>query len=219
MRDLEGGDRSPCGDKGGYRCQSVALPIVPDAEAVRGDPGFGRHMRRFSKDNARAADRAAAEVDAMPIIRHAVGSGVLAHRRHHDAIAYFDRSHNERTKQMRVTVAFQDSAAVFRHEQAGSVRFRQKDSLALSLHPSGDQFVEDVPEENDADEEVEAGNPRISFFPDSQGEKVNSVFFLEERVSFKPAFSGDNRGNHVLGCFPFQSSVVRGSEEILLLNR
>src|SRR5690606_20002158 len=42
---------------------------------------------RFGEHESRAADRAAAEVDEMPVVRHAIDRRVLAHRRYRDAVS------------------------------------------------------------------------------------------------------------------------------------
>lgn len=48
---------------------------------------FGSDRRGLDHDQASAADRTGAEMDEVPIVREAVVRGILAHRRHGDAVA------------------------------------------------------------------------------------------------------------------------------------
>src|SRR5262249_52660009 len=55
----------------------------------------------FHADEARAADRAAAEVHGMPLVGHAVLGGVLAHRGDEDAVRKRGAAYRERREEFR----------------------------------------------------------------------------------------------------------------------
>ncbi len=62
------------------------LPVVPQAGATMGDPRLRHHTGCLRDDDAGPRDRERAEMLAMPGLRHAIDGGVLAHRRHRDAV-------------------------------------------------------------------------------------------------------------------------------------
>jgi hypothetical protein len=51
--------------------------VFPEAHIARRDSAFGRHRRGFDEDEARAADRAASQVNQMPVGGEAVLTRVL----------------------------------------------------------------------------------------------------------------------------------------------
>ena len=75
-------------------CRSFQMPVSPGVDAA-----LGRHRGGLGNDRRGAADRAAAQVHQVPVVRHAVGGRVLAHRRHHDAVAQGQRALRERIEQ------------------------------------------------------------------------------------------------------------------------
>ena len=75
--------------------------VLPDAEILRTDAAFRRDRGRFGEHQAGAADRAAAEMDEVPVVGEAVRARVLAHRRHEDAIGERDAADRQRIEQMR----------------------------------------------------------------------------------------------------------------------
>ena len=62
------------------------LGVVPDARVPGRDPAVAHDRGRLGEDECRAADRAAPEVDEVPVVRHPLLGGVLAHRRDHDPV-------------------------------------------------------------------------------------------------------------------------------------
>src|SRR5690349_903826 len=71
----------------------------PDARIPRGDASLGSYAARLDAHHGGAAHRAAAEVDEVPIVGHAVLARVLAHRRDEDAVVEFDGSQDERREE------------------------------------------------------------------------------------------------------------------------
>jgi hypothetical protein len=61
--------------------------IAPNTEIFRADPALGQNRGRLRQHQPRATDRAAPEMDEMPVIRETVRARIFAHRRHSDAIA------------------------------------------------------------------------------------------------------------------------------------
>ena len=58
----------------------VDMLVVPYPEIVRRDTAAGGNGDRFGQHERRAADRAAAEMDDVPVVRKAVDRRVFAHR-------------------------------------------------------------------------------------------------------------------------------------------
>ncbi|CAH0310734.1 hypothetical protein SRABI106_04039 [Rahnella aquatilis] len=76
-----------CGFDGfGNLRQFSSLFIVPDPETSRGDTPFRRNRCRFDNHQARAAACQRGVMHLMPVIRHAISGGILAHRRNGDAV-------------------------------------------------------------------------------------------------------------------------------------
>src|ERR1035437_343815 len=76
------------------------MAIIPDAHVSGSDASLGCHRRWLNKDEARAANRAAAEVNQMPIVGHTIHGRVLAHGRNHDAILESHATDRERLKKV-----------------------------------------------------------------------------------------------------------------------
>ena len=62
------------------------LFVVPQTETARRDAGVRRHAGHFAEQKPGAAERAAAEMHQMEIVRHAVLRRIHRHRRHDDAV-------------------------------------------------------------------------------------------------------------------------------------
>ena len=81
------------------RAQRLGLGVVPDARVRRRDPPVAHDRGRLGEDQRRAADRAAAEVDEVPVVRHPVLGRVLAHRRDDDPVPQRDGALRERREE------------------------------------------------------------------------------------------------------------------------
>src|SRR5262249_47549401 len=57
------------------------LRVLPEAEVAWRDAPIARHRRRLDHDQPDPAGGPAAEVDEVPVVRHALARAVLAHRR------------------------------------------------------------------------------------------------------------------------------------------
>ena len=101
MAELHAGDRALRFEKTHDAREFVALRIVPQAEAIWRDASARLGVHDFGENDAGAAHRARSQVLQMPVVGDAVGRRVLAHRRHHDAIARRDRTQRHRLEQMR----------------------------------------------------------------------------------------------------------------------
>src|SRR3954462_12002842 len=77
------------------------MPVVPDTEILRTNPAFRKNSRRFRQDKASSADRTAAEMNEMPLVRVSVDARILAHRRDEYSIGKGEVSNRERIKQAR----------------------------------------------------------------------------------------------------------------------
>ncbi len=87
-------------DEPGDPLQRLEVLFAPDAEILRRNPSFGRDRRRLGEDEARAADRSGGEMGEMPVIGKTVVAGILAHRRHADAIGEGDVAQSEIVEQV-----------------------------------------------------------------------------------------------------------------------
>ncbi len=90
------------GDKDGDTRKPVALLVVPQSEAMLGDAAARFHVAGLDADDTGAADGTRGQVREMPIVGEAVLRRILAHRRHHDAIARLHRAQRQRAEQMRL---------------------------------------------------------------------------------------------------------------------
>ncbi len=73
--------------EGGDPRQRLGVGVAPEAEVGGRDPPLGEDRGRLGDDQPGAAHRAAPEVHEVPVRRHSVDAGVLAHGRHADAVA------------------------------------------------------------------------------------------------------------------------------------
>ena len=67
--------------------------------AFGGDASDGVNVGHFGHDQAGGAEREAAEVHQMPVVRRTVVGIVLAHGRNHDAVRQCQTAHGDRRKQ------------------------------------------------------------------------------------------------------------------------
>src|SRR5688572_29526797 len=74
--------------------------VSPDAQIAWRDSAFRGDRGRLDKDEGCAADGATAEMDEVPVVRKSVTSGILAHGRHHDAIAESDTADRQRAEEV-----------------------------------------------------------------------------------------------------------------------
>jgi hypothetical protein len=90
MRELQGAIRTLRFDKRIDPREHLDVLVFPYAEVELGDAAARFDCGRFRKDDPGAADRAAPQVNQVPIGGESVFGGVLAHRGHGDAIANGD---------------------------------------------------------------------------------------------------------------------------------
>ena len=64
------------------------------------NPPFGRHRRRLDHYQSHPARRPAPEMNEMPVIRHPVRRGILAHRRHDDPVPKRHVAYRELTQKI-----------------------------------------------------------------------------------------------------------------------
>ena len=83
---LNAGDRALGGDEASDALQRFDLFVVPQAKVFGGDTPVGGNRRGFGENQTGTAHRAAAQVHQVPVVGQAVDAGVLAHRRHGDAV-------------------------------------------------------------------------------------------------------------------------------------
>ncbi len=87
VRQLDACNRTLSVDKTGDTLHRFDLFVVPQPEVFGSDAPVRRHRHRFGDDQAGAANGTASQVNQVPVIGQAVDTGILAHRRHCDAIA------------------------------------------------------------------------------------------------------------------------------------
>src|SRR6185295_17288455 len=80
--------------------QAREVVLMVDAEVLRADAAIGAHRCRLSQDKGGAADRAAGEVDEVPITRESVYCRVLTHRRDEDAVGERQGANDEGIEQV-----------------------------------------------------------------------------------------------------------------------
>ena len=105
---LNAGDAPLRMDRADESGETVHVFVPVDTEIVRTDPSFGRDRSRFGEHNRGSADRAAGEMDKMPLVGKPVGAGVLAHRRHDDAVGEGEPAERERIEQVRHRIILYD---------------------------------------------------------------------------------------------------------------
>lgn len=86
MSKLDAGRRALGMNEGHNPGESIDLGILPEAQILGRDSAFWKNGRRLSKHETCTAYGTSGKMHKMPIVREAVDSGVLAHRRHSDAI-------------------------------------------------------------------------------------------------------------------------------------
>ena len=101
VRELDAGHRTAAADDRREPRQQRLMLRVPQAEAVRRDAADRRDVRRFGEHDAGAAHRPRAEMLHVPVVAEPVDGGILAHRRHHDAVARGDGTEADRLEQKR----------------------------------------------------------------------------------------------------------------------
>ena len=101
MRKLNSGERSLRVNKVDDARQAADVSVVVDAEILRADPAGSHHRGGLGHHQRRPADRAAAEVNDVPVVRKPVHARVLAHRRDDNAIGERQRTDRQRIEKMR----------------------------------------------------------------------------------------------------------------------
>ena len=81
--------------------QRLGVIVTPNAEVLWADAAFRQDRGRLCHDQSRATDRAAAEMNEVPIVRVSVVARVLTHRRDEHPIGKRQISNRERVKQAR----------------------------------------------------------------------------------------------------------------------
>jgi len=92
VRELNPGDASLFLHEVGDPPQSGNLLIAPEAEIFGRNPPLGQYGGGFGEDQTGPTDRAAAEVDELPVVGEAIVVGILAHWRDHDPVGERDRA-------------------------------------------------------------------------------------------------------------------------------
>src|SRR5262249_42005200 len=113
MGELNGGNGALLVDETRNGDKRIALAIIPQTGAILGDAAARLHVSCFDAHNAGTADGTCGKMGKMPVIDAAVVRRVLAHRRHHDAVANGYRTQSQRTEEMRIAVALKDAPPVF----------------------------------------------------------------------------------------------------------
>ena len=80
VRQLHSGDAALVVNETNDTPQRLDMSIAPDAKVLRTDAALGQDRGRFGHHQSRAADRATAEMDEMPVVRQTVAARVLTHR-------------------------------------------------------------------------------------------------------------------------------------------
>src|SRR5207245_334941 len=71
VRELDAGDDALRADEVRHALPGDRMRVGPDARIPRRDASLGRDTTRLDADESCAADRAAAEVNEVPVVRHA----------------------------------------------------------------------------------------------------------------------------------------------------
>src|SRR4051812_28880721 len=79
--------------------QHLDVLVAPDAEILGTDAPLGKYGGCLSQDQSGATNRAAAEMNEMPVARESVPARILAHRRDEHPIGKRQISNRERIKQ------------------------------------------------------------------------------------------------------------------------
>jgi hypothetical protein len=100
MGELDAGDRALLAYEVRRAGERLEMPVAPYTQVLWGDAALRRDRCRLGEDQAGAADGAAGEMYEVPIVRHALARGILAHRRDADAVAEGDVAQTELIEQM-----------------------------------------------------------------------------------------------------------------------
>ena len=80
MRELDSGDGAVLFDERRDFAERIGVRLGPDAAVPRCDAAGGGDAARLDHHQSGATDGAAAEVNEVPVGRHPITAGVLAHR-------------------------------------------------------------------------------------------------------------------------------------------
>ena len=98
VRKLHAGN-GPLGfDKSHDWCKRLGVFVVPNSEILRRDAAFRHDRRRFREDQTRSANRPAAEMDKVPLVRQAVVARILAHWGNRNAVGKCDAAQRQWVK-------------------------------------------------------------------------------------------------------------------------
>jgi len=90
VRELHAGNGAVCFDEAEDARERFHVLVAVDTKVHRTDAAIRRHRRCFRENEARTSDRAAPQVDEMPVVRESVDARVLAHRRDDDPVSERD---------------------------------------------------------------------------------------------------------------------------------
>src|SRR5439155_23128579 len=79
--------------------QHLDVLVAPDAKILGTDSSFGKNGRCLSQHQSSATNRAAPEMNEMPVVRESVAARILTHRRDEHPIRKRQISNRERIKQ------------------------------------------------------------------------------------------------------------------------
>src|SRR3984957_7750029 len=141
--ELDAGHRAAAADDCSEPRQQRLMLRLPQAEAVGRDAADCGDVRPFGEHDAGAAHRTRAEMLHVPVITQAIDRGILAHRRHHDAVARGDGTETDRLEQKRCCHAGHGPcgcvAAQYRNDRvlcqstSGAMPFSASSRRALSV--------------------------------------------------------------------------------------
>src|SRR5712664_749625 len=80
--------------------QRLNVIVFPAAQVLRTNPAFGKNGSSFGKHQSRAANRPAAQMHEVPVVRKSVRARVLAHRRNKYAVRKRNIPNRQRIKQV-----------------------------------------------------------------------------------------------------------------------
>jgi hypothetical protein len=80
--------------------QRLDMSVAPNAKIMRADAALRQDRSRFGHYQSRAADRATAEMDEMPVVSQTVAARVLTHWRDKDAVGELQIANRERIEQV-----------------------------------------------------------------------------------------------------------------------
>src|SRR6185503_13038268 len=101
MRELNGCRGAVGVDEPHDALQFLDVCVLPDPEIFGTDPAVSGDGGGFGEDKCGAADRAAAEMDEVPLVCEPVDARVLTHRRNQYPIGERQPAQRERFEEMR----------------------------------------------------------------------------------------------------------------------